>query len=94
MSPTAAARTAISRPPAAVEDDARSVGRKMSWPADEAAANAPRTIPRWVRNQRSAMVAPRTFVTAPVPTPGDDPPEQVELPELGHQGERERGRRR
>jgi len=42
---------------------------KMSWPADEAAANAPRMIPRWVLNHRSAIVAPRTLVTAPVPTP-------------------------
>ena len=44
-------------------------GMKMSCPVDVAAPNAPRISPRCERNQRCATVAPRTFPTAPVPTP-------------------------
>ena len=63
-----------------------SAGTEMSWPAEAAAPKMPRTRPRRSANQRLATVAPRTGATMPVPTPLRTPPEQVQLPELGHRG--------
>ena len=48
-------------------------GTKMSWPAEVAAPKAPMIMPRWLRNQRCATVAPVTWLAMPVPMPMRSP---------------------
>ena len=57
------------RQPAARIDRHARVGMKMSWPADEAAANSAEDEPAVGPEPAVATVAPRTLATAPVPTP-------------------------